>query len=72
MIESLLFLNLFIFIFFRLPFTRLKTIDEFRNDINNEMKNLLKMYRRRMKIETFFTDLKMNVCVQENLFINRN
>lgn len=45
----------------RLPFTRLKTIDQFRNEINSEMKNLFKLYRKRFKIDNFYETLKQSV-----------
>ena len=46
----------------RIPFTRLKPFEVFREEINNEMKIFLRMFRKRSS-ENFNRDIKNKVCL---------
>lgn len=45
----------------RIPFTRLKPFENFREEINNEMKNFLRLFRKRIFSDNFYKEMKIKL-----------
>ena len=57
----------------RIPFTRLKPFEKFREEINNEMKSYLKIFRRKPNdnlLKEAKTKVKKMTCLEKNFFAN--